>query len=209
MSRFVIVVVAVVLLSLAASATVHTITANGTSFTPQFITIALGDTVRWTNTGGTHNVVHAGNPVLFTSGQPAAPNSPTWPYSFSGFPSAGFYDYFCQPHAGFGMAGMITVEQLDAPEVNGPVATELALLQNYPNPFNPETQISFNLPTTSHANLTVFNVLGEQVRTLVDGTLSSGEHVVAFNGSGLGAGIYFYRLETPQGALSRKMVLVK
>ena len=84
-----------------------------------------------------------------------------------------------------------------------------ALDQNYPNPFNPTTTIEYQLGATGHVTLTVYDVLGRQVRTLVDGTLGAGVHVARFDGSGLSSGVYFYHLETPVGQRVRSMMLVK
>lgn len=84
-----------------------------------------------------------------------------------------------------------------------------ALNQNYPNPFNPSTNISFRLPKASQVQLTVYNMLGQKVRTLVDGNLNSGNHSVKFNASNLSSGIYLYQLKTPASTLTQRMVLVK
>ncbi len=87
--------------------------------------------------------------------------------------------------------------------------TEFALEQNYPNPFNPTTIISFGLPTASQVNLQVFNILGQNVKTLIDGSMDAGWHEVEFGGGDLPSGIYFYRLRHENGNLTRKMILVK
>ena len=80
---------------------------------------------------------------------------------------------------------------------------------NYPNPFNPETTIRFGLQETSTVKLTVYDVLGRQVRVLIDGTLSVGVHETVFEASNLPSGTYLYRLETPLGNFVQKMLLVK
>ncbi|MEW5795915.1 MAG: T9SS type A sorting domain-containing protein [Candidatus Zixiibacteriota bacterium] len=92
--------------------------------------------------------------------------------------------------------------------------TAYALAQNYPNPFNPETTIEFSLPTPSAVELTVYNVLGQQVITLVSGEYPAGEHRVIWNGdddSGVpvASGIYLYRLTVGSTVLTRKMMLLK
>jgi hypothetical protein len=84
-----------------------------------------------------------------------------------------------------------------------------ALAQNYPNPFNPSTEISFSLPTAGHVKLEVFNILGQQVEVLVDGSLAAGEHRVTFDGSGRSSGIYFYRLTHDSGSATKKMAFMK
>ncbi len=88
------------------------------------------------------------------------------------------------------------------------------LNQNYPNPFNPETTISFDLPKASHANLSVYNVKGQQVKTLVDGNLDFGKQNFVWNGTHnhgnpVTSGIYFYRLTTNGSVETKKMMLMK
>lgn len=84
-----------------------------------------------------------------------------------------------------------------------------ALEQNYPNPFNPVTTISFNVPQASDVNLTVYDMLGRQVRVLVNGLVTSGRHEVTFEASDLPSGTYLYRLETPTQTLSKMLTLLK
>jgi hypothetical protein len=79
----------------------------------------------------------------------------------------------------------------------------------YPNPFNPTTMLSFSLPVTSNVHFDVFDVTGRHVATLINGSLSSGSHKIAFDGSRLASGIYFYRLQAGTFASTRKMVLIK
>lgn len=85
-----------------------------------------------------------------------------------------------------------------------------ALYQNYPNPFNPSTQISFDLPATSTVVLKVFNILGQEVATLINNeTMEAGNHTLRFDGANLGTGIYFYKIQAGIFNEVRKMVLVK
>ncbi len=93
-----------------------------------------------------------------------------------------------------------------------PYAYQLA--QNYPNPFNPTTTIEFSLPKSSRVRLTVFNMLGQQVRTLADEYLTAGPHAVNWDGADAGgnrvaSGIYYYRLETDDYSQTKEMILVK
>jgi hypothetical protein len=85
----------------------------------------------------------------------------------------------------------------------------VALDQNSPNPFNPSTEIRFALPRAAFATLTVFNLLGQEITTLVKGDLPAGQHRVLFTASGLPSGIYFYRLETSDIVQTRKMILTR
>ncbi len=88
------------------------------------------------------------------------------------------------------------------------------LEQNYPNPFNPTTQIAFSIPQSMHVTVTIFNILGQQIATVVDGNMSAGSHVVLWNarnqnGEILPTGVYFYRLSTPSFTAVKKMLLLK
>jgi hypothetical protein len=82
-------------------------------------------------------------------------------------------------------------------------------LMNYPNPFNPSTNITFRLVAPSRVNLTVYNVTGQVVTTLVDQYLEAGKHSFPFDGSHVASGVYFYRLQTETARETRKMILVK
>ena len=97
---------------------------------------------------------------------------------------------------------------------DGAVPSTFALEQNYPNPFNPTTTINFTLPTTGEVKLRVYNLLGEQVRTLINGSYVAGAHSVEWdgrndNGVPLSGGMYIYRLEADNQVQSRKMILLK
>ena len=84
-----------------------------------------------------------------------------------------------------------------------------ALYQNYPNPFNPTTTISYDLPQRSRVKLSIYNLLGQEVATLVDKEQEPDRYNVKFDASGLPSGVYFYTLQTPYFAKTNKMVLVK
>ena len=85
----------------------------------------------------------------------------------------------------------------------------VALMQNYPNPFNPTTHIDFVLPQASKLTLRVYNLLGQQVSELANGRFTAGRHSVTFDGSNLSSGIYFYRLQTVDNVMTKKLTLVK
>lgn len=96
-----------------------------------------------------------------------------------------------------------------APQAGNAVVTDLALHQNYPNPFNPETSISFDLIENGLVTLSVYNPVGQQVATLVNGSMSAGRHTVQFNAAGLPSGLYFYRLTAGETVMQKKMLLLK
>jgi len=83
------------------------------------------------------------------------------------------------------------------------------LLNNYPNPFNPTTMINFTFAKSSHVKLTVYNVLGQQVATLLNEHRSAGEQSVVFDASKLSSGVYFYRLDAGNFSSVKKMMFLK
>ncbi|MGK9475330.1 cohesin domain-containing protein [Melioribacter sp. OK-6-Me] len=89
------------------------------------------------------------------------------------------------------------------------VPTEFKLLQNFPNPFNPTTVIKYGLPKEAHVRLTVYNVLGQEITTLVNKNQTAGYHRVSFDATDLNAGIYIYKLEAGDYVSIKKMILVK
>ena len=83
------------------------------------------------------------------------------------------------------------------------------LYQNHPNPFNPTTAIDFALPKANRVELTVYNVLGNEVAKLVDGEMTAGHHSIVLDGADLTSGIYFYHLKAGEFTQMKKMVLMK
>jgi subtilisin family serine protease len=86
---------------------------------------------------------------------------------------------------------------------------EFALGQNYPNPFNPTTTIRYALPQRSHVTLIVFNLLGQEVATLVNGEVEAGYREVQFNAVGLASGVYLYRLQAGSFTQTKKLCVIK
>jgi hypothetical protein len=86
---------------------------------------------------------------------------------------------------------------------------EFKLYANYPNPFNPVTNIRFSLPQTSHAKLTIYDVLGNEVATLTNEELKVGSYLVSWNATGYSSGVYFYKLISNEFTDVKKMILLK
>ena len=105
---------------------------------------------------------------------------------------------------------MTSVDPL--PDLGIPLSYSLG--QNYPNPFNPTTNIRFDVPKRSNVNISVFNVLGQKVRTLVDQDFAPGTYEVDWDGHSdagtqVASGIYFYRFTAEDVVKTRKMLMLK
>jgi flagellar hook assembly protein FlgD len=91
-----------------------------------------------------------------------------------------------------------------------------ALLSNFPNPFNPETTIHFSVGSTSASpvNIIIYDIRGRQIRTLIDGIYSKGEHFAVWNGKddngqNVSSGIYLYKMQTGDFVQTKRMVIIK
>ena len=110
-------------------------------------------------------------------------------------------------------SGHFTLSLGALPEGSAALPQQFALGANYPNPFNPSTIIPYQLPTTMHVRLEVFNILGQRIATLVDGERSGGFHTAGWDatdaaGQAMAAGVYFYRLSGDGMHVTRRMVLI-
>ena len=88
-------------------------------------------------------------------------------------------------------------------------ADRIQLHQNYPNPFNPKTTISYELTTTDRVNLTVYDVKGRHIKTLIDEIQNAGRHEVIFNAANLASGTYIYKMVSGERTLTKSMTLMK
>jgi hypothetical protein len=95
------------------------------------------------------------------------------------------------------------------PTFESGAVTEFALLQNYPNPFNPTTSIAFDVPSRTLVTIKVFNMIGQEVATVVNGEMTAGRHIVNFDGSRLPSAIYLYQITAGDFTATRKMLLMK
>jgi hypothetical protein len=111
------------------------------------------------------------------------------------------------------VGGNLTLGTTSVPE-NAPLPTDVSLEQNYPNPFNPTTEIAYALPDARNVDLTVYNLLGQNVRNLISGTQEAGFHKIIWDGKDgadhtVPSGIYFYKLEAGNFSQSMRMVFLK
>ncbi len=133
------------------------------------------------------NTFEAGDNVAFIQG--------IWWFSFG--------DYKLVPESSLDIGGInVANEEFEVPG-------EFALRQNYPNPFNPSTTIQYDVPAASRVSIRVYDMLGREVATLVDGDVAAGIHTVSFDARNLASGVYVYRLETAGKVMNRSMMLLK
>ncbi|MEO6695159.1 MAG: DUF4331 family protein [Ignavibacteria bacterium] len=122
------------------------------------------------------------------------------------------FPYMAQPHEGYLNSHGIIVAISSSNQTIDPNA--YGLIQNYPNPFNPTTQIKYNLLKADNVSVIVYDVLGKEVKTLVNERLTAGEKVVMWdgldaNGKAVSSGTYFVKLVTSSGVDTKKMMLLK
>jgi plastocyanin len=188
------------------SQTLHIVVSSGMTFTPADLTIHVGDTVRWENQSGFHNVV--ADDGSFTNG-PAS--SSAWTYD-KVFTSVGNFQYYCVIHGsagGIGMSGIIRVISSTGIKDNAVQPDRFIVEQNYPNPFNPTTTIRYALPQSGLVTVKVFNILGDELATLVNREESAGSHEIQFDAANLTSGIYFYRIQAGNVIQTKRMLLLK
>jgi hypothetical protein len=106
-------------------------------------------------------------------------------------------------------AGMIPLSVVQIAYKRTGLPTEFSLEQNYPNPFNPTTEIHFALPVASRVKIEIFNIVGQRIEVLVDGSMEAGYHSVPWDASSTASGVYLYRISTDEFVASKKMVLIK
>jgi hypothetical protein len=101
-------------------------------------------------------------------------------------------------------------DDIDRVEDTEAISTGYSLAQNYPNPFNPKTVISWQLARGSHIEVSIFNLLGQRVTTLVSEWQAAGQHRIEWNATGLASGVYYYRLATSSCyQKTKKLVIMK
>jgi hypothetical protein len=123
-------------------------------------------------------------------------------YTWNGTGAPATANYFYNIHA--------TIVSTNAVSDNTHVIpAQWTLEQNFPNPFNPTTEIRYSVPRTERMTLKVFNVMGQEVATLVDGQVAPGSYTAHFDASSLSSGVYIYRIESASFSAAHKMLLMK
>jgi len=196
--------VLVVILSIpqAARAILYEVEIEDFSFIPSRLNINPGDMVEWRNRDNVGHTATSDNGI-WDSGLLA--RDETFTYTFT---IEGVYPYHCSPHP-FMVDTIVvgTPTGVDGQSSSTPEQFEVS--QNYPNPFNARTAIEYSLPQDSHVRIVIYNLLGQNIETLVDQVQTAGIQRVVWNAADVPTGVYFYRLETGEFTQTRKMLLAK
>jgi hypothetical protein len=154
--------------------------------------------------GGVYASPHSIDSVLFR-----------WTAPATGSGTVNFYlaSYQGTTSSSNGQSTRITLTATESTtEVRDPAANQpegFWLAQNYPNPFNPSTTVNFSVPRGGRTTIRIFNALGAEVATILDGWTEAGLHSIRWNAAGLTSGIYFMQLQSGGSIESRKLILMK
>ncbi|MGO9480693.1 MAG: T9SS type A sorting domain-containing protein, partial [Candidatus Kryptoniota bacterium] len=110
---------------------------------------------------------------------------------------------------GTGLYGQHIAAPSTAVKNKSTLPDKYVLYQNYPDPFNPTTVINYQLPVVSNVTLSVYDILGRKVATLINAKQNAGVHIAVFDGASYSSGVYFYRIETNGSSETKKMLLLK
>jgi hypothetical protein len=141
----------------------------------------------------------------FIDGQGTSTESKTYVYQDYNVKSGEKYNYRIRQIDYDGTANVYNL----AETVLFGVPDKFELSQNYPNPFNPSTTISFSIPQKSDVSFKIYDILGNEVTTLINETREAGRYNVNFNASNYSSGIYFYSIKAGNFAETKKMTLIK
>lgn len=209
--RLLLACLAVVLCLSSASAETVVVEVQNFAFVPDVVDINTGDTVQWVWIAGSHTTTSGTN--CTGDGMWDAPlNSSNPSFEFT-FPDEGAFSYFCIPHCGLGMTGVVNVEAPSSADDDLTSASAVGF-GAYPNPVQGRTALQFRLTERSRATMEIVDVLGRRVRSLHEGTMGAGVHTVAWTGdddSGrpVPAGMYFARLITDRETRVTKLFMVR
>lgn len=182
----------------------HIVSNSGTTFTPAEITIEPGDTVVF-NIGSMHNAIEVSQDTYNANGN-TSNGGFTVPFDGGSvsFPDAGTYYYVCEPHAEFGMKGIIHVEH-----ISKTVTTIFDKnFEVFPNPANEFISINYNLEKLANVELSLISLTGREVLVLKDELQNAGKHVITSSfDERLSPGIYFVKLKAGDAVLVRKLLV--
>jgi plastocyanin len=190
-------------------ATTHVIQFGGSfglTYSPNSLSISVGDTVEWEGDFITDPLSSTSVPTGAQKFYQGTGNVFTYPVTV-----AGSYQYQCDVNFSSGMVGSITVSSSTGIENGKSFFTPYVfnLKQNYPNPFNPSTSILFSVASRSFVSLKIYNVIGKEVATIVSEELSPGTYTRQWNANGFASGSYFCRLKAGSISEIKTLILLK
>lgn len=194
-----------------AFSTIRTITVQSFMFTPVNTNAVVGDTIKWQWLDGSHTTTCDG-----TNGSSRPAGAPSWSSNMNSSSQtfmykitvAGAYHFVCIPHSP-DMAGNITATVSGIGNNGSNIPDQFKLFQNYPNPFNPVTNIRFLIAQQGFVKLSIYDIVGNQVASLINQNMVPGDYNVDFDASNIPTGVYMYRLETASYSSVKRMILVK
>ena len=194
----------IVSFSVPAFSTTHIINFGGSSFTPNTLNVAVGDTIMWMGNFGFHELQSTSVPAGAAAWGPTTTAQTSLTYIVT---VPGAYAYQCNIHVSMGMTGTFTAATTGVQNV---VSNSAAILEkSFPNPSTGRTTIRYTLTHSSEVSLKIFDLNGKEMKQLVNEYQNSGTHETIFNGSALPSGSYTYQLKTGDAILSQQMILVK
>jgi len=191
-----------------AHATTHVVQFGGSfgfTYSPNSLNVSIGDTVKWEGDFSMHPLSSTSVPAGAQSFHQATGNVFFYPVTV-----AGMYLYQCDFHFSLGMIGSFntTATGIKNDQTSfQPVAFRLE--QNFPNPFNPTTTISFDIPFQTYVSIKVYNLIGQEVATLVNENMAAGSYSKIWNATSTPSGVYFYRLQAGSFTATKKLALLK
>lgn len=203
-----IILLAFVITTKTVTATKITIHVANFSFTPATVNANVGDTIEWMWMTGSHTTTcdGAGGTSLpagaATWNSPMNSNTPLFQYVLT---EAGTYNYVCLPHAS-NMSGVLNVTATSS--INT-LAAQVNFLEINPPAFKNDAVIKFNLSATSKVQLSIYDLSGRKVETLINQQLGAGEHTATWDAANMPQGTYFCRLESADFVINRKFVRIK
>jgi plastocyanin len=163
----------------------------GDAYSPKSLNASVGDTIQWEGDFSVHPLSSTSVPAGAASFHHTSGG--IFAYHIT---VAGTYQYQCDVHASLGMTGSFTALVTGIEDSRASLRPgAFKLDQNYPNPFNPTTMISFDLPFQSFVSIKVYNLVGQEVATIVNENMPAGSYARIWNAASVPSGVYFYRLQ--------------
>jgi plastocyanin len=195
-------------LSTTAHATIHIIQFGGSfglHYSPNSLDVSVGDTIQWQGDFSFHPLSSTSVPGGALTFHQASGSTFTYPVLI-----AGTYLYQCDVHVASGMTGSLNALATDVENNSTSFRPDaFKLKQNFPNPFNPTTRISFDIPFYTHVTLKVYNLLGEEMATIINENMATGRYTKVWNAASMPGGVYFYRLQAGIFTETKKLILLK